>query len=152
MTRKLAGLLLVALVVGGCASSRAFRRGEEAMRSGDADSAVVHFTEAVQADPDNPDYKIQLRRAQEEAARRHIEKAKQLEAQDQLDGALAEYRKSLEMIGTDRLAQAKVVELERTIRERLEASRPKPKIEERTTHFPGTTLSRPPAPRRRRRA
>src|SRR5262245_25077446 len=130
MTRKLAGLLLVALVVGGCASSRAFRRGEEAMRAADPDSAVVHFTEAVQADPDNPDYKIQLRRAQEEAARLHIEKAKQLEAQDQLDAALAEYRKSLEMVGTDRLAQAKVTELERTIRERLEATRPKPKIDQ----------------------
>src|SRR5262245_35823593 len=130
MRRKLAGLVLLALVVSGCASSRAFRRGEEAIRAGDADSAVVHFTEAVQADPDNPDYKIQLRRAQEEAARQHIEKAKQLEAQDQLDGALAEYRKSLDMIGTDRLAQAKVAELERTIRERLEATRPKPKIDE----------------------
>ena len=120
----------MALVVGGCASSRAFRRGEEAMRAADPDSAVVHFTEAVQADPDNPDYKIQLRRAQEEAARLHIEKAKQLEAQDQLDAALAEYRKSLEMVGTDRLAQAKVTELERTIRERLEATRPKPKIDQ----------------------
>src|SRR6185295_12869940 len=71
-----------------------------------------------------------LRRAQEEASRKHTERARDLEQKDQLDAALAEYRKSLDLVGTDRLVQAKVAELERTIRERLEATRPKPRIEQ----------------------
>jgi general secretion pathway protein D len=130
MTRKLAGVLVLALVASGCASSRAFRHGQDAVRASDWDSAVTYFTKALQGNPDSTEYKVNLQRAQEEAARQHTERARQLERQDQLDAALAEYRKSLELIGTDRLVQSKVAELERTIRERLEANRPKPRIEQ----------------------
>lgn len=123
-------LLLLALVVStACTASRAFRRGQDAQRVGDWDAAVEHYTKAVQENPDSAEYKIQLRRAQEEAARMHVERARDLESKDQLDSALMEYRRSLELIGTDRVARAKVAELERTIRERIEATRPKPQIE-----------------------
>ena len=123
-------LLLLALVVStACTASRAFRRGQDAQRVGDWDAAVEHYTKAVQENPDSAEYKIQLRRAQEEAARMHVERARDLESKDQLDSALMEYRRSLELIGTDRMARAKVAELERTIRERIEATRPKPQIE-----------------------
>ncbi|HET7696763.1 MAG TPA: cohesin domain-containing protein [Vicinamibacterales bacterium] len=130
MRRKLALLLIVAIFASGCAASRAFRRGQEAVRVADWDAAVAHFTTAVQANPDNAEYKINLRRAQEEAARQHIEKGRELEKQDQLEGALAEYRRALDLVGNDRMTRSKVAELERTIRERIEASRPKPQIEQ----------------------
>jgi general secretion pathway protein D len=128
--RKLAVCLLLAISAAGCAASGAFHKGQDAAKVNDWDSAVEYFTKAVQASPDNAEYKINLRRAQEEAARRHIEHAKELEAANQLDLALAEYRHSLDMIGTDRLAQAKVAELERKIREQIEATRPKPQIDQ----------------------
>jgi general secretion pathway protein D len=130
MRRKLALLLIVALFASGCAASRAFRRGQEAVRTADWDAAVAHFTAAVQANPDSAEYKINLRRAQEEAARMHAEKGRELEKQDQLEGALAEYRRALELVSTDRVTRAKVAELERTIRERIEATRPKPQIDQ----------------------
>jgi general secretion pathway protein D len=123
-------VLLIAFAATGCAASRAFRQGQNAERIGDPDAAVKYFTKAVQEDPDNLEYKIHMQRSQEEAARSHNLKAKDLERADQLDAALAEYRKSLDLVGTDRLVQAKAAELERTIRERVEASRPKPKIEQ----------------------
>ena len=129
MRRKLALLLIVAVFASGCTASRAFRRGQDAVRVNDWDTAVVHFTAAVQANPDSQEYKINLRRAQEEAARMHSEKARELEKQDQLEGALAEYRRSLELVSTDRVARAKIAELERKIRERIEATRPKPAID-----------------------
>jgi hypothetical protein len=47
MRRKLALLLIVTLFAGGCAASRSFRRGQEAVRVADWDAAVVHFTAAV---------------------------------------------------------------------------------------------------------
>ena len=47
----------------GCSAGRAFRRGEEASRVGNWDEAVAHFQEAVQDDPDSPEYKIALERA-----------------------------------------------------------------------------------------
>jgi general secretion pathway protein D len=130
MMRKLSTLLILALLVSGCTASRAFRHGQDAVRRADWDAAVAHFTKAVQADPDNGEFKINLRRAQEEAARQHLERARDLESKDQLDQALMEYRRALELSGTDRIAQAKAADLERTIRERIEASRPRPRIEQ----------------------
>ena len=56
------------------------------------------------------------------AARDHISRARDLEAKDQLDGALIEYRKALEMDATNRLAESRAAELERTIRDRIESS------------------------------
>ncbi len=96
----------------------------------DWDAAVTYFTQAVQGNPDSPEYKINLRRAQEEASRGHLEMARAFEQNDQLDQALSEYQKSLQLIGTDRLIAAKTAELERKIRERIEATRPKPAIDQ----------------------
>src|SRR5687767_4170859 len=113
----------------GCAAGRAFRQGQEASRLGDWDAAVSHYTRAVQANPDSPEYKIALERAMQSAAQEHISQARQLEEKDQLDAALLEYRKALELDGTNRLAAARAAALERTIRERIEASRPRPRID-----------------------
>ncbi len=126
--RKLIGLVLLAALVSGCAAGRAFRRGQEAVHNGDWDSAVTYFTKAVQANPENPEYKIHLQRAQEEAARVHIERGRELEKRDQLEGALLEYRRAVELDSKNRLVNAKVTDLEKTIREKLEASRPEPRI------------------------
>ena len=132
---RTAAILLVAAVilVSGCAHSRAFRAGQDSVRAKDWDAAVTYFTKAVQGDPDNAEYKINLQRAQEEASRLHLERGHDFEQKDQLDQALSEYKKSLELIGTDRLLQAKVAALERTIRERIEATRPKPRIDQLRT-------------------
>ena len=123
-------IVLVALVAAsGCGAGRAYRRGQEAARSGDWDTAVTHFTRAVQASPDNAAYKIALERAMQSAAQEHIGRARQLEDKDQLDAALLEYKKAIEMDATNRLAAARAAALERTIRERIEATRPKPRID-----------------------
>jgi type II secretory pathway component GspD/PulD (secretin) len=131
--QKLGTVMILAIVVSvtaGCAAGRAFRRGEESARAGDWDTAVTHFTRAVQEDPDRPEFKIALERAMQSAAQEHISRARQLEQKDQLDAALIEYRRAVEMDATNRLAAARVAELERTIRDRIEASRPQPRIEE----------------------
>ena len=127
--RRLAIVLLLAVVVSGCAAGRAYRRGQEAARGGDWDSAVRYFTQAVQDNPDKPEYKIALERAMQSASLEHIARARELEQKDQLDAALAEYRKAIEMDASNRLAAVKAAEIEKTIRERIEAARPKPRIE-----------------------
>jgi type II secretory pathway component GspD/PulD (secretin) len=122
-------LVVLAVVVSGCAAGRAFRRAEEAARLGDWDTAVTYFTRALQEDPDKPEYKIALERARQIAAQEHLSRAKQLEGKDQLDAALIEYRRALEMDPTNRTAASRSAALEKTIRERIEAARPKPRIE-----------------------
>jgi general secretion pathway protein D len=122
-------VLAAAVAASACTAGRAFRQGEEAARLGDWDAAVAHFQKAVQENPDSPEYKIALERAMQSAALEHISRARQLEEKDQLDAALIEYKKAVEMDSTNRLAAARVASLERTIRDRIEASRPKPRIE-----------------------
>src|SRR5262245_26741628 len=99
------------------------------MKKGDLDMAVASYRKAVQDDPDNAHYKIALQRAMLAASRMHLDRAKQYEAMDQLEAALSEYKLASEYDPSNRQATAKVTELDRTLRERAEASRPKPAIQ-----------------------
>jgi general secretion pathway protein D len=112
-----------------CAASRAFTRGERAARAGDWDSAVEYFRTAVQQDPDRADYKISLERATFAAATAHADRGRKAEEEGRLDDALREYRKATELDPSNRQVAAKAADLERIIRERIEASRPRPEID-----------------------
>ena len=129
MRRRLIALLVLTALVSGCTAGRSFRKGRESARTGDWDTAVQHYQQALQASPDNAEYKIELERAMQNAARDHITRARELEQKDQLDGALIEYKKAVEMDGSNRLAATRAAELERIIRDRIEKSRPRPAIE-----------------------
>jgi general secretion pathway protein D len=146
MTNRLKGLgllLVLAIVASGCAASKAFRQGEDATRAGNLDEAVTFYRAAVQSDPDNPNYKIALERAMQAASRSHLEKARDFEQKDQLEAALGEYRAAAEYDPTNRLATAKIAALDRTIRERIEASRPPPAIQQMRER--ARAASQPPA-------
>ncbi len=123
------GVAALALLMAGCAAGTAYRHAETAMHAGDLDTAVVEYRKAAQASPDNATYKIALQRAQQAASRAHIEKAKDFEAHDQLEAALGEYRAASDYDPSNRMASAKVAELDRVIRDRIEAARPKPAIQ-----------------------
>jgi type II secretory pathway component GspD/PulD (secretin) len=123
-------VLLVAAVVAGCAGSRAFGRGDSAARAGDWDTAVEHYRQAVQDDPDRVDYQIALERAMLNASIRHLDQARLLEARGQFEDALREYRRSSEYDPTNRQIAAKVMEMERRLRDLAEASRPQPTIQQ----------------------
>jgi general secretion pathway protein D len=125
---QVAALFLAIALLTGCAAGRAFRRGEDRARLGDWDSAVTYYRTAVQADPDKPEYKIALERAMLNASRQHFDNARALEAKDQLDAALLEYRSTVELDPGNTQAADRVVQLEKIIRDRIEASRPKPAI------------------------
>ena len=127
LTRVTALFLALALLTG-CAAGRAFRRGEDRARVGDWDSAVTYYRTAVQADPGKPEYRIALERAMLNASRVHFDAARGLEAKDQLDAALLEYRRTIEFDPGNTQALDRVVQLEKTIRDRIEASRPTPAI------------------------
>jgi hypothetical protein len=46
MKHRLIAVVLVAVVVSGCAAGRAFRKGQDATRTGDWDAAVAEYTKA----------------------------------------------------------------------------------------------------------
>src|SRR5207237_2629394 len=64
------------------------------------------------------------------ASRAHFDKAKQFEDQDQIEAARGEYQLASEYDPSNRQAAAKVVALDQVIRQRVEAARPKPQIEQ----------------------
>ncbi len=129
LKHRLVVLIVLGVLLSGCAAGRAFRKGQEAERVGDFDTAVAEFTRAVQEDPTRAEFRISLERATQNASREHIVKAHELELNDQLDAALLEYKRAVELDATNRLAASRAAELEKTIRDRIEASRPRPAIE-----------------------
>ena len=128
--RRLTALILLTVIVSGCAAGRAFRRGEQQAAAGDWDTAVAYLRQAVQQAPNRADYRIALERAMLNASREHILAARDFETKGQLDAALVEWRRGSEYDPANRQAAAKVTELEQTIRERIEAARPRPPIEQ----------------------
>ena len=127
--RELGMLLAVVLLVSGCAASQAFKQGEDATQAGNLDEAVAAYRRAVQADPRNPNYAIALQRTMVAASRAHLERGAEFEKGDQLEAALGEYKLASEYDPSNRTVIAKVAALEQTIRDRIEASRPRPAIE-----------------------
>jgi len=139
----IAALLTIALLGTGCVAGKAFRQAEAASQAGNLDEAVAAYRKAVQAAPDNANYKIALQRAMIAASRSHLDKARDFEQKDQLEAALGEYRQASEYDPSNRQATAKVAELDRTIRQRVEAARPRPQIEQMRER--ARAASQPPA-------
>ena len=127
---RLVALALVAATLSGCAAAIKYRHGFQAAQRGDWDAAVAHYREAVQEDPDKPEYRIALERAMLEAALVHAAAGKDFEAKGQLDAALREYKRASEYDPANRQLAAKAAELDQKIREAIEASRPRPQIDE----------------------
>ncbi len=131
-------LILVAIAVslslGGCASSGAIQMGDEAFLTGDWDTAVEHFRQAVQDDPDDTLARISLERAMQKSARIHETFARDLESQGQLPAALSEYRQASRHDPTNGRLRATVTALERRIREAIEAAQPPSRIERLQQH------------------
>jgi general secretion pathway protein D len=122
-------LVVCAEMAAGCATGRAFARAEEAGRAGDWEAAVGFYRQALDADPDRPDYKIALERAMVAAAAMYAERARQFEESGQLEEALRAYRKAQEFEPSNRQLSSKAAQIERTLRDRLEAANPRPDIE-----------------------
>ncbi len=127
---RLLAILVIAAIGAGCGAGRAFGRGESAARAGDWDAAVEHYRQAVQENPDRIDYQIALERAMVSASIRHLDQARVLEARGQIEDAMREYRRASEFDPTNRQIAAKVIEMERRLRDLAEASRPQPTVQQ----------------------
>ena len=127
---RIAALIVIASLAAGCAAGRAFSRGDDAARAGDWETAVDHYRRAVQADPQNAEYRIALERAMISASIVHLDAARVAEARGNLDDALREYRRASEFDPPNRQIATKVAELERTMRDQNEAARPRNSVQQ----------------------
>ena len=121
---------VMAAVAVGCATGSAAKKREQAAQRGEWDLAVGYYREAITKDPKRVEYKIALERATREASTQHVARARELEAQDQLAAAAAEYRLAIEFDPSNALAVSRALEVERRIRDRVEAARPQSRMDQ----------------------
>jgi len=122
--QRSAALVLALTIVGGCATGRAVRQGDQAAKSGEWDAAVAYYRAALAKEPGRIDVRIALQRATAAASAEHVSRARELEAQEQWSAAAAEYRLAADLDPANVFAAAKAVTIERRLREEIEAMRP----------------------------
>lgn len=107
------GLLLFALLVSGCAAGKgAFVEGGKALQRENYDQAVTSFLTAIDKEPGNQQYRLQLRLARAKAALAHKTRGDQFLEQQSYGEALEEYQLAVALDGSlytaaDGLVQAR---------------------------------------------
>ena len=97
MTPRLLVVAAATLLIAGCASSGALRRGRDAERRREYDVAVIEYTKAVRLKPDDMNARLALDRAKLRASQEHYNVARRLAAAGKLEEALVEYELAAEM-------------------------------------------------------
>jgi general secretion pathway protein D len=90
----IAALALVS-VLAGCVTGQAYREGEKAMKAQNFDQAVVSFSKALAAKPDNTRYKVAVARARTRAAQTHFSKGSEYMKAQLLEEAIAEFQQAV---------------------------------------------------------
>ena len=80
MNRSKIAAITLTFALAACASFNAYEKGRSAERVKNWDEAVIQYMKALDIDPDNMRYQMNLQRAKLEASRVHFEKGKTLEA------------------------------------------------------------------------
>ncbi len=122
-TPQLALLLLLSLLTGlglvSCsAGSSAHKKARTTSQQGEWDVAVVHYTRAVNEDPENIEYRLGLERALIESAPYHVQQAQKRLAAEDLEEAIAELELSVDLDPTNRYAQSILYETRERLKER----------------------------------
>src|SRR5258706_175539 len=110
--RRLPILMLVAAPLLGCATSAAFRAGEQAERRQDYDRAVVEYSKAVHEHPDDLTYRRGLERARLRASNEHATAARRLAGRGLYKEAADEYRLALDLNPRSPALESEMKELE----------------------------------------
>lgn len=90
-------VVLLALLVSGCAVATANRQAREAEEAQDYDLAIVQYTKTLHAHPNDTDARLGLERAKLRASQDHFTSGRRLAAVGKFDQALVEYEVASEL-------------------------------------------------------
>src|SRR5215218_8935020 len=107
--RPMVAVFLIA--AGGCASNGPMRAGEKAERRSDYDRAVLEYTNALRANPDNRTARMHLERVRVRAAQEHFLRGRRLAASGRHEEAAIELQLAVELNPTDTAADAALREV-----------------------------------------
>jgi general secretion pathway protein D len=112
-----------ALSFSGCATTSALKAGEQAERAQDYDRAVIEYTNAVRANPDDRNARAALQRARLRASQEHFFAGRRLAASGSEEDALVEFQLASELNPSDRQVDAALRETRQRVRTRVAVSR-----------------------------
>jgi general secretion pathway protein D len=139
--------LMAGLFASGCATTSPYHLGQTAEHSQDYDRAVVEYTKAVRANPDDLTAKTALDRARLRAAQEHYFRGRRLSALERYEEALVEFQVASELNPGSADVEGALRDTRQKVRTRLAASREgKTELEsliERTRTLPPPGLDLP---------
>lgn len=94
---RLAALVVAAVLVAACATSRGLTNARNAESRQDYDTAVAEYTRILRDQPDNRDARLGLDRARLRASQDHFARGRRLVATGKLEEALIEYQIAAEL-------------------------------------------------------
>ena len=115
--------LAAALAASACATSSPYRMGERAERAQEFDRAVVEYTKAVRARPDDRTARLALDRARLRASQEHYFRGRRLAAADRQEDALVEFQMASELNPASGDVDAALRDTRLKLRARLAVSR-----------------------------
>jgi general secretion pathway protein D len=109
MMKRIVLLLMTGFLIamlGGCAGSQAYQRGERHAQRGEWDLAVKEYRDANRRDPHDIEYRAAVIRAEETAANLHYTKARTYLKERKLDQAITELQQALYLNPTNAAVQS----------------------------------------------
>ena len=120
-------LMAAVLCAAGCPRGGSeFNQGKKAEAIQDYDTALIHYQQALQADPTNTEYKMKAMRLRFEAGQHHVEIGQKLRQTGDLQMALAEFQKALMLDPASAIAKQETQNALDAIGDRQAASQARP--------------------------
>jgi general secretion pathway protein D len=114
---------LLAATVAGCGASKAYKLGQAAEQRDDFDQAIVDYTQARAANPENREIGLALARAKLRASEQHHARGRRLAGTGKYEEALVEYQLALELNPANGDAETAVRETRLALRARMAVRR-----------------------------
>jgi general secretion pathway protein D len=116
---RLIAVAVLSALAAGCATSSALRNGQRAERAEDFDRAVVEYTAALRANPDDMDARSALDRVKLRAAQEHFFRGRRLAAAERYEDALVELQLASELNPTSGDIDALLRDVRQKLRVRM---------------------------------
>ena len=115
--------LCLALAFGCATSSGGFRAGETAETAKNYDLAVIEYTKAVRANPDDANARLALDRAKLRASQEHAFRGRTLAGAERYEEALGEYQLASELNPSDALVDEALRDTRQKLRTKIAVTR-----------------------------
>jgi general secretion pathway protein D len=122
-SKRFLSICALLALVSACATSSAYRAGQQAERSEDFDRAVVEYTKAVRLKPDDRNARGALQRAQIRASQDHFFRGRRLAGSERYEEALVEYQLASELNPSDPQVDLALRDTRQRLRTKISVSR-----------------------------